>query len=502
MEVARVRVLVLALGLLLGAGAAAAEISLRVAVVGLPRTQGHPYAVSNLPAIYVFTALYDALTFVDGEGRVEPWLATSWRQSSPTTWEFTLRDGVTFSNGEPFDAAAVVASVDYLTSPAARGDTSAAELSSLARARALDRLTVEITTNAPNPVLHREVSALRIVAPKHWAEVGPEGYARAPVGTGPFQVERWEAARIVLAAFRGSWRPPKVDRLEFRALPEMSSRVQGLLSGQIDMAFALRVDEKPLLEAAGHRLQANRGTGVFVIALNVEKDARFRDVRVRQALNLAVDRAGISRTMLAGEISPASQFTPPNATGYDPDLKPYPYDPDRARALLAEAGYSGGFAFVFEGVMGGAVSDGALFQQIAADLAKVGVRMEIRPILLSQLSANMHSEGGWTGSAFGTDYGTAPSLDSLRSLKLHSCLHLYKWFCDAEGLPLLERALAAPTEDERTALTRQVFRRYYDLYAAILLWDIVYFDGIRKEVGEVPAVGTWIVYDRIEKRAR
>ncbi|MDX2223489.1 MAG: ABC transporter substrate-binding protein [Rhodospirillaceae bacterium] len=495
------RILCLAICLCFGIGAAVAETALRVAVVGLPRTQGHPYAVSNLPAIYVFTAIYDALTFVDGEGRVTPWLATAWRQTSPTTWEFDLRDGVTFSNGEPFDAAAVVASVDYLTSPAARGDTSASELSSLAGARALDRLTVEIATNVPNPVLHREVSALRIIAPRHWATVGPDGYARAPVGTGPFRAERWEAARISLAAFSGSWRPPRVDRLEFRALPEMSSRVQGLLSGQIDMAFALRVDEQPLLEAAGHRLQANRGTGVFTIALNVEQDARFQDVRVRQALNLAIDRAGISRNLLAGKIAPASQFTPPNATGYDPDLKPYPYDPDRARALLAEAGYPDGFSFVFEGVMGGAVSDGALFQQIAADLAKVGVRMDIRPILLHQLSAFMHSDGGWSGSAFGTDYGTAPSLDSLRSLKLHSCLHAFKWFCDAEGLPLLQRALAAPTEAERTALTRQVFRRYYDLYPAILLWDIVYFDGIRNEVGEVPAVGTWIVYDRIEKRA-
>ncbi|MCB2108032.1 MAG: ABC transporter substrate-binding protein [Rhodobacteraceae bacterium] len=494
------RRVLLSLLMCLAARSAAAETTLNVAVVGLPRVQGHPYAVSNLPAIYVFTAIYDALTFVDNDGSLKPWLATSWTQTGDLTWEFTLRPNVMFSNGEPLDAEAVVASIDYLTSPAARSDTSAAELSSIVGARVLGPLTVEITTGSPNPILPREVSALRVIAPRHWAAVGPGGYARDPVGTGPFQVERWTAARVDLKAYRQSWRPPKLDRLTIRALPEMTARVQGLISGQIDVALALRVEDKDVIEAAGHRFQADPGTGVFVIALNAERDERLRDVRVREALNLAVDRERISQVMLGGLVHPASQFTPPNANGYDPMLKPYPYDPDRARAMLTEAGYPDGFSFVFEGVMGGAVSDSALFQQIASDLAKVGVTMEIRPIMLSQLSANMHSPSGWTGSAFGVDYGTAPSLDSLRALKQHSCLHIYKWFCDAEGFPVLEAALAAHTEDERVSLTKQVFRRYYDLYPAILLWDIVYFEGVRKEVGDVPAVGSWIVYDQIEKK--
>lgn len=474
--------------------------TLRVGVVGLPRTLGHPYAVSNLPAIYTFTALYDALTFVDGDGKLHPWLAMGWRRLSPTSWEFELRPGVKFSNDESLDAAAVVQAIDYLTSPAALTDTSAQELSSLRSARVVGPLTVEITTRVPNPILPRELSALRIVAPARWRDLGPDGYARAPVGTGPFKVDRWDAAQIAMSAYTNSWRPPKVQGLEIRALPEMATRVQGLLSGRLDIATALRVEDIPDIEAGGHRVQANAGTGVFTITLNLERDPRLRDIRVREAMNLAIDRERISKLLLGGLVKPASQFTPPNASGFDPDLKAYPYDSDRARALLAEAGYGDGFDLVMEGVMGGAVSDGALFQQIAADLAKVGIRMEIRSILLSQLSANMHSPSGWTGSAFGTDYGTAPSLDSLRSLKLHSCVHPYKWFCDPESLPTLERALAAESEDERIRLTREIFRRYHAIFPAILLWDIVYFDGIRKEVGEVPAVGTWIMYDKVAKK--
>ncbi|MSQ86238.1 MAG: ABC transporter substrate-binding protein [Alphaproteobacteria bacterium] len=473
--------------------------TLNVGMIGFPREFGQPYTVSNLPAIYTFTALYDALTFVTHTGQVDSWLALSWKQTSDTTWEFKLRPHVKFSNGELLTSAAVVESVAYLVSPEARGDTVAAELSSLAGARAIDALTVEITTKTPNPVLHREVSALRIIAPEHWKKVGPDGYRLNPVGTGPFQVVKWNPARLEMVAFKESWRQAKVDAMNFFVLPDIPTRVQGLLSGQLDIALALRTDERSMVEGAGHRLQASPGTGVFVIALHTIKDQRLADVRVRKALNLGVNRKKISELMLGGLVKPASQFTPPNASGYDPSLVPYAYDPEQAKRLLAEAGYPDGLSLLFEGVMGGAVSDSSLFQQIASDLANIGVKMEVRPMLISQLSTAMHSANGFEGSLFATDYGTAPSLDSLRSMKLHSCLHLYPWYCDQEGLPVLQQALAAKTEAERTALTRQVFRRYYDNYAAVLLWDIVYFDAVRKNVSDMPSVGSWIRWEGISK---
>ena len=483
----------------LGFISTASSQTLNVGLIGFPREFGHPYAVSNLPGIYTFTAIYDALTYVNGKGEVEPWLALSWTQTSDTTWQFKLRPNVKFSNGEPFSSAAVAASINYLLSPEARGDTTAQELSSLAGVRVLDDLTVEITTNAPNPVLPNEMSALRIIAPDYWKKVGPDGYRLKPVGTGSFEVATWGPARLELKAFKGSWRAPQVEQLNLLVLPEIPSRVQGLLSGKLDIAMALRTEDKTMVEEAGHRLQASPGTGVFTIVLDSQRDKRFQDVRVRKALNLAVNRKQISDLLLAGLVKPASQFTPPSASGFDPLLQPYPYDPALAKKLLADAGFPDGFSFTMEGVMGGAVSDSALFQQIASDLAAVGVKMEIRSILISQLSTGMHSAEGFKGNAFATDYGTAPSLDSLRSLKLHSCLHIYPWFCDRDGLPTLQRALSARTSAERKDLTKQVFKRYYDLYPAILLWDIVYFDAIHKGVSDMPSVGTWIRWDKITK---
>ncbi len=494
------RILFIAWSFLTAAPAWADADTLTVAVVGLPRAMGHPYALSNLPTIYTFTAIFDALTFVDGKGEVKPWLATAWKQTGDTTWEFDLRPNVVFSNGEKFTADAVVSAVTYLQTPAAVADTIKQELSALKAARALGPLKVEITTNAPDPMLAREVSALRMAAPEAWQRLGPQEFAKNPVGTGPFKVENWAASRISLTAFKQSWRPPKVDRMEIIALPDGAARLQGVLSGSIDIAVSMQTEDKAALEAAGHRLQAEQGTGVFAIILNLEKDERLRDLRVRQALNYAVDRNRIAEVMFHGLMNPASQFTPPNANGYDPELKPIPYDPAKARALLKEAGYEKGLSFVLEAVPGSGVSDSAIFQQIAANLAEVGVKMEIRGIPLTQLSVAMRTKGAFTGSAFAVDYGTAPSLDSLRALKLHSCLNPVPWYCDPEIMPMVERASSTASMDERLKLTRTVMRRYRDQMPAILLWDIVYFDAIRKEIGEVPAVGTWIVYDRITKR--
>ena len=478
-------------------GAAWAD-SLRVGVSGLPRAKGHPYAVSNLPAIYTFTAIFDALTYVNAEGQIEPWLATKWQQTSPTTWVFDLRKDVLFHNGTPLTAEDVVASVAYLTSEQATGDTIAAELSTLQEARALGPHQVEITTKTPNPILDREVSALRVVPGPYWREVGPEGFAQAPIGSGPFAVQSWDQAGVDLNGFADSWRPPNFARMEIRLVPEALSRVQGLLSGGLDVAVGLSAEDAPLIEASGHNVDAVPGTGVFVMAFNAEKDPRFRDVRVRQALNYAVDKERMIDVLLGGRVKQATQFTPPNALGYVPDLEPYPYNPEKARSLLAEAGYSEGFDFVFEGVPSGSVSGGTIFQQVAQDLSAIGVNMEIRPLQLFQLSAHMHN-GTWEGSAFGIDYGTAPSQDTLRSLRLHSCLWKKPWYCDTSLQPVVEQALSVSTVDLRKALSQRIMRRYHEQVPGILLWNITYFMGYREDIEGFDAVGTWIVYDRLSR---
>ena len=173
---------------------------------------------------------------------VRPWLMESWNAVNPTTWHFRLRSGVAFHNGEPFNADAVVNTLTYLTSEAGQRESLSRIVRSIAGVRALDPLTVEISTHFPNLMLPAELGIIRMVAPKHWQDVGPDGFARDPVGTGPYKVDRWGPAKLELSAFRDGWKKPGVDRVEIIQLGDPTSRIQGILAGAIDIALVIGPD--------------------------------------------------------------------------------------------------------------------------------------------------------------------------------------------------------------------------------------------------------------------
>ena len=191
----------------------AAGEPLRLGVQGIPLTQGNPYRNTGIPNIYTIGAIFDGLTRIDENGRVQPWLATSWENTGPLTWVLTLRKGVKFSNGKPFNAEAVVAVVDFFQTDAALPEMVARELNIIVGGRALDEHTVELTTARPAPYLPRSLPVFYVVEPSQWRRLGPEGFSAQPVGTGPFKVDDFKPSKIELSAFTESWRPASVDRL-------------------------------------------------------------------------------------------------------------------------------------------------------------------------------------------------------------------------------------------------------------------------------------------------
>ncbi|MDX2222426.1 MAG: ABC transporter substrate-binding protein [Rhodospirillaceae bacterium] len=492
-------------GVFIGLSGAAAESTLRMGVLGIPVTKGQPYASMNAPTIYTWAAIFDSLTFVGHDGAIRPWLALSWENVDPLTWRFDLRPGVTFSNGEPFNADAVVNAVDYLISPAAAGDVVASMFNTVVGARALDALTVEITTRTPNPVLPREVSTLRIVAPEAWRRLGPQGFGNAPHGTGPFQVERFEPARVVMRRFDNSWRPPAFDRLEVRAVPEGPARVQAMMSRQLDMILGASPDLMDALADNGDQVVVVPGSGTFAFSFILNPshpafgpaNAPLTDVRVRQALNYAVDKNAFLTALLGGKTGAASQPAPPIAFGYDPALAPYPFDPEKARALLAEAGYPDGFAMVVEIVPGGSIPNGeAIYQKVAEDLAKVGVRVELRPFTIQQYLRALHF-GEFSGQGFMMDFPSAPTMDVLRAMKLHSCWWKTPYLCVAEDQALIEEIAQEFDIERRLNLSRQLMRRYRDQAYALYLFNTVEFYGLRRGLTGFEAEGLFIRYDKI-----
>lgn len=457
---------------------------LRLGVVGLPPTFGNPYRGTGVPTIYTIRAMFEGLTFVRENGEVEPLLATSWERVDDLTWKFNLRRDVVFHNGVPFTAAAVVAAVGYLTSPEANIEPIARDLGALQSAEAVDDHTVILRTEVAAPLLPALVEALLIVEPDHWQRLGREAFALDPVGTGPFKLVELSEAKATLAAHRDGWRSPQVDELEIYALPDPSSRVQAILSDRIDIAVAMSRDDILAVETGGGR--GDVGTtisvlGVVFVLTEIPQDHPLQNKNVRQALNYAVNKDGYIDALFGGLTKAASQPSTEAGFGFNEALEPYPYDPDRARAMLADEGYGDGFSFIAEVTIGGGASLAPAYQQVAADLEKVGVMMSLRTIPVQQLIRGIQ-EGAWKGQAFGMNYSAERTADSLRPLRLHSCIHRSPWYCDEELTAKVERAFGTSDLDERARLTKEVMAEYRDNAPAIWMHEVIMFKALGPKV--------------------
>lgn len=471
--------------------------TLDVGVVGLPPTQGNPFGALGSPSIYTWSAMFDALTLVDSSGQATPALATEWEAVDDTTWHFTLRAGVEFSNGEAFDADSVAATWDYLATEEGATSVVGRELATVADMAAIDPLTVEITTEISDPVLPNRLAAMFVVAPAHWAELGPDGFAADPIGTGPFAVDNWGNSEITLTANTTSWRHPQVEEIVVTALPEPASRVQALESGQVDIAIGVAPDQIEAIEGSGATVDARPASQVMSLTfISNDEDSPFADQRVRQALNYAVDRESIAEALVAGLAKPASQGSTPVANGFDPSLEPIPYDPDRATELLTEAGYEDGFSFVAEVVVGSFPADADIYQAMAENLRQIGVEVELRQIQFPEWLEKFNN-GTWEGQAFGLSWNTAPYLDAIRPYNYASCLKDPGFFCDEDQQALIEAAGATFDVDERNGILADLAALTVENPPSLFLIEQVDLNGVGPEVTGFENINRYIPYELI-----
>lgn len=476
---------------------ALAETTLRIGLASLPTTNGNPFMSSARTSAYTTRAFLDTLTQLGKNLAIEPGLAVSWENTGDLTWIVKLRDGVLFSNGEVLDAEAALFTYRYLQSDAGARESLSRDVADIATMEALDPLTIEFVTAVPMPEFPRLLAVIPIVAPKHWQALGRDDFAFDPVGTGPFMVREWKATQVLLDAYTGSWRAPKVDKLEILTLPETAARVAALMTDRVDIASEIGPDDVYTVEAAGLATYQRPATATEVIALNTIVDSPLRDVRVRRALNYAVNKEAIAAAIMDGRSKVVDQMTPHINPERHPDLEPYPYDPDKARALLAEAGYPDGFSFVFEFSFGtGGTHMPSMYQQAAADLAKVGVKMEIQPRPWSQYVRGV-LQGEWDGQAFGFEYEVLPTGSSMRPFRLHSCAWPYPWYCDESIEPSIARAKQAMDPDERRAAVRDVLAHYRNDAVAIMLVENMGLDGLNPRVTGYNQDGGIIPYHAI-----
>jgi peptide/nickel transport system substrate-binding protein len=452
------------------------HVTVATSLIGPNR--GHPYQAITMPAVMPLLTVYDTFTVVNADGSIGPGLAVAWQSDDAVTWRFQLREGVLFSNGVPFTSDTIVRSVKHMReSPQSSTWTISTRLYQIVEARAVDDYTVEIELSQRDALFPLHAAIWRIPEAGAWETTPRSEYESNPVGTGSFQIDRWTESRADFVAFEQAWRPPKLDSLSFVEVPDQTARLQSILSGVAQFVVGLGPDDKPLIESVGGRLALrNMATVQFLPFLTVN-GGPVVDARVRLAINYGVNRQAINDAMLQGEAVPVSQVAYPGSFGFNPDLPPYPYDPDKAKALLSQAGYPNGLQITATVASRGA-NDLLYFQQIALDLAKVGIDLQLKTKPAFQNTQDLF---------FGKTEGDMLSLfaigpDPLNAYRHRVCLGILAdrspYHCDPDLLPLLRQALDQTTAEAALPFYHAVAAHERDDPPGLILWQGVDFDAL------------------------
>ncbi|MEO3791623.1 ABC transporter substrate-binding protein [Nonomuraea sp. B10E15] len=357
-----------------GGGQGSAGTALRVSLAS-DATTLDPQKQGDLPSMNVLINVFDTLTVRDTDDKLVGGLAERWESKDDKTWRFHLRRNVTFHNGEPCDAAAVAYSIERLINPDTQSPI--VELRLVTGAEVIDPHTVDLVTKEPDPILPAKLSLFGgvIVPPKHIKEKGEKAFAEHPIGTGPFTFERWQRdSQITLKANPDHWNgKPAVEQLVFKIMPDPSSSLAALQSGEVDIVTGLTPDAAQQLgDAPGFKVVTRPGVRTFFVSLDTE-EGPLKDKRVRQALNHALDVDTLITSVLNGAAERTPTFIPKQAFGFDPAIQPYQHDVAKAKSLLAAAGHPDGFALK----LSSSTADKDIAQAISGQLAEVGVKAEV-----------------------------------------------------------------------------------------------------------------------------
>jgi peptide/nickel transport system substrate-binding protein len=337
--------------------------------------------------------------FLVGQGpRMEllPELATSWRARDALTWEFKLRQGVVWHDGSPFTAADVVASFARVPKVENSPSSFAPYVRQITAAEIEDDHTLVLRTATPFPLMPNYMGAVMIV-PRRVAESAKTAdfnSLAAAIGTGPYRITEYQrGSRIVLEANPRHWAgPPAYARVVFRPVTASGSRTAALLAGDADLIEQPAPADIPALRANPRlKLWESVGNRIVYFGFDLHRDQvpgvtahdgsalpnPFRDVRVRRALALAINREAICARVMEGLAQPANQMVAAGVFGHDPSIPAPVYDPDQARRLLAEAGLPNGFRMTIHGTSDRLVNDEKVLQALAQYFARIGVRAEV-----------------------------------------------------------------------------------------------------------------------------
>jgi peptide/nickel transport system substrate-binding protein len=354
---------------------------LRVALGSFPPSL--TLGISSNPSIMLNNQFTEPLVRANAEGQLVPALATSWKAIDDTTWEFKLRRGVKYHDGEPFNAQTVKFAFDRIMDPK-RTYGLRSRIDPVKSVEVVDEYTMRMKTSKPFPLLPRSLTEVLMEPPPAYVnQVGEEGVVKKPVGTGPFKVLDFQPnQQLILEANPDYWDGrPKVDRLVIRNIKDPSTRVSALQAGEVHIIDQVPVHLVKTLDTAKYKVLPRKVSAGLVLTFNLLEEGPLRNLKVRQAIDYAIDRKALFNSLFQGYGAILDgQLPTKGSVGYDPLLKATPYDPEKAKKLLAEAGYGNGLSLVLNGPAGKYVNDREMILAIAAQLKKVGI--DVKPNIM------------------------------------------------------------------------------------------------------------------------
>ena len=433
----------------------------------------------------VATNIFDGLVYRTPDVEIVPALATSWEElDDGTRLRFHLREGVTFQNGEPFNADAVKYTFDRMLGEQGEASPQRANYASIESVEVIDDLTADFHLKYPDPVLITKLAGYggMIVPPGYIEEVGEDAFNAAPIGTGPFKVVDYQPkVSVTLEAFPDHWRgAPAVDKLVNRFIPEPATQLAELQAGRVDIVIDLPSSMIPVVESDPDlEVSSTSSPTVYSLFFNA-KNGITADINVRKALIMAVDRKTIVEQLLPDAALPVNSFQSALSFGNDPELEGYPYDPEQAKALLAEAGVAPGTAIQMDLVPTDATFS-EVAQAVASYLQAVGLNVTLKPYERSVYYNDIIPNGktgelyqfGWGGWTF--------DFDNTAYLIYHTDQFYNPYDGNAELDALLETQRPMTDKAKREEVLKQITRYIYDQAWEMDLYNPKYVYGVSKK---------------------
>lgn len=443
-----------------------------------------PYRFGSQVDNNILYHVFDQLVWRGPDLAIEPMLAESWETVDELTWEFKLREGVTFHNGEEFNADAVQFSLERAADEELQPTLRFLNDVPLDKLEIIDPYTVRFITKTPHALMLDHLNEFMILPPGHYGSISPDDAALTPVGSGPYKFVEWVGDdHVTLTANADYWGgAPAIGELIWRPIPEASTRIAELETGGVDVITNVPPDNTEDVDAAdGTRVEPVQGGRRIFIGINCAFEP-FQDPLVRQALNHAVDVDTIIETILQGYGERMKTIA--NDPYKNPDLAPYAYDPDKAMQLLADAGLSDGLEIVMETPQGRYIKDRDVATAVASYLDQVGIKTTVEVVEWSVFLEKLRNRD--TAPLFLLGLGAwFNGQDELRSVQYDDTYNATQWMNEEFEQTYIE--LQATFEDEER---RQLSHKLQEIVYNDAPWIFLYkqFDlyGVSERLAWTP----------------